>query len=319
MPRQLINAEITHVSYVDSAANQRRFFLTKADKRPTFQKRVRLLTKQTDEQKLVYGVVYQPDVVDSQGDYMTAAEIERAAHHFMANYRQIDRQHNFEAGYGTVVESYVAPDDLEVGGQVIPRGSWVLVTRASDEMWDEIKRGNITGYSMGGTAEVLEDGVQAQATVRKNQASTEFWASLAAMQDVIATEMAKDLPDTERIKSVTAQFSDLLARVAIAEDVIGTVGQPPEQRMAAQPIEVPREDIQEIVAEEVVKILRKNELEQPPQVTIKQVQDLLQAELTPLAERIEALERARGISKAHDASTGGGRDSQSVWNGLFHL
>ncbi|HFK1435665.1 TPA: hypothetical protein ACGXNJ_005859, partial [Bacillus cereus] len=37
--RELKNAKITHVSYVDKAANKKQFFLTKsADKRPTFQK-----------------------------------------------------------------------------------------------------------------------------------------------------------------------------------------------------------------------------------------------------------------------------------------
>ncbi|MEH7795641.1 phage portal protein, partial [Bacillus safensis] len=32
MPRELINAKITHVSYVDKAANQKQFFFVKSEK-----------------------------------------------------------------------------------------------------------------------------------------------------------------------------------------------------------------------------------------------------------------------------------------------
>ncbi|GIN89123.1 hypothetical protein J22TS1_01740 [Siminovitchia terrae] len=41
MPRELINANITHVSYVDKGASQKQFFFTKSDKQPDFQKEVK--------------------------------------------------------------------------------------------------------------------------------------------------------------------------------------------------------------------------------------------------------------------------------------
>lgn len=56
MPRELVNAKITHVSYVDKAANQKQFFIVKSEKQPDFQKEVRILAKEADEQKLVYGI-----------------------------------------------------------------------------------------------------------------------------------------------------------------------------------------------------------------------------------------------------------------------
>lgn len=121
-------------------------------------KKVRLFTKsEQDEQKLVYGIVYEPDVPDAHGDYMTAEEIEKAAHGFLADAREIDINHSFEGGTGVVVESYVAPDDFIIGTKRITKGSWVLVTRASDEVWEQIKAGIITGYSMAGTADVYEE------------------------------------------------------------------------------------------------------------------------------------------------------------------
>lgn len=112
MPRELVNAKITHVSYVDKAANQKQFFIVKSEKQPDFQKEVRILAKEADEQKLVYGIVYEPDTVDAHGDFMTAAEIEKAAHGFLKDARQIDKQHDFQGGVGEVVESYVAPKRL---------------------------------------------------------------------------------------------------------------------------------------------------------------------------------------------------------------
>lgn len=107
-----------------------------------------------EERQLVYGIVYEPNVVDTHGDYMTANEIAKAAHDYMVNSRKVDTQHNFIDGAGTLAESYIAPIDFVVGGQVISKGSWVLVTKASDEIWEGIKEGKYTGYSMAGTAEV---------------------------------------------------------------------------------------------------------------------------------------------------------------------
>ncbi|XLG15175.1 XkdF-like putative serine protease domain-containing protein [Bacillus velezensis] len=152
MPRELVNAKITHVSYVDKAANQKQFFFMKSEKQPDFQKEVKVLAKEADEQKLVYGIVYEPDTVDAHGDFMTAAEIEKAAHGFLKDAREIDKQHDFQGGVGEVVESYVAPADFEMNGETIKKGSWVLVTKASEAVWDEIKKGEITGYSMAGIA-----------------------------------------------------------------------------------------------------------------------------------------------------------------------
>ena len=36
MPRELVNAKITHVSYVDKAVIQKQFFFMKSEKQPDF-------------------------------------------------------------------------------------------------------------------------------------------------------------------------------------------------------------------------------------------------------------------------------------------
>ncbi|MDO8159635.1 hypothetical protein FKQ51_20210 [Bacillus toyonensis] len=171
--RELKNAEITHISYVDKAANNKKFFLTKsANKKPDFHKEIKIITKSEDPQKLVYGVVYEPGTADLHNDFMTETEIEKAAHKFMKDAQNIDTQHDFVPGAGEVVESYLAPADLEINGVTVQKGSWIIATKASDEVWEKIEKGEITGYSMAGTAEV-ED----QAEVTKSENS--FVKSLA--------------------------------------------------------------------------------------------------------------------------------------------
>lgn len=154
--RKLENVKVTHVSYVDKAANKKQFFLTKSANEPTFETTVKLLTKSDDPQQLVYGVVYEPDVEDAHGDFMDAETIEKAAHGFMEEYQNIDKQHDFKTNAGKVVESYVAPSDMTVGDTAIAKGTWVLVTKATDELWESIQKGEFTGYSLAGTAEVEE-------------------------------------------------------------------------------------------------------------------------------------------------------------------
>lgn len=156
MPRELKNAHITFVSLVDKAANQRQFAIIKSEAELTFQKHVYII-KSDEDQRKVTGIVYEPDIEDSQGDQMTAKEIEKAAHQFLKDYRNIDKQHNFQSGYGDVVESYVAKSEHTIGDQVIKEGTWVMTVHVTDDdTWEAIKKEEITGFSMGGTAEVIE-------------------------------------------------------------------------------------------------------------------------------------------------------------------
>ena len=151
--RQLSDVTITHVSYVRRGANKKQFFLAKsACRHSDTEFKVKFLSKNddADEKRLLYGVVYEPDSEDTYGDFMTEDEIEKTAHEFLEHYRNIDTEHNLLAGAGVVVESYVAPVSLSIGDNVIKAGSWVLVTRASEDIWEAWKNGEITGYSMFG-------------------------------------------------------------------------------------------------------------------------------------------------------------------------
>ena len=112
----------------------------------TFIKNEKLLNK-----GLVYGVVYVPDEIDTDGDSAPAHVIEKAAHDFLPR-AMLDIEH-IKDTEAEVVESYIAPQDLKLPGstELVKSGSWILVTRVkSNNLREMIKSGEITGYSLFG-------------------------------------------------------------------------------------------------------------------------------------------------------------------------
>ena len=110
--------------------------------------------KMDDEQRLVGGIVYEPDVVDSQGDSASDSEIEKAAHGFMMESRIIGIMHKEAAGKRVdIVESYIVREPFHMNKRIIKRGTWMLVVKVhDDELWEGVKSGKLTGFSMGGRA-----------------------------------------------------------------------------------------------------------------------------------------------------------------------
>lgn len=150
---EITDAKILFVSLVDKAANQKQFLITKsADGKADFRTVGRII-KADGEAHYVTGIVYEPMVEDSQGNYMTAEEIEKAAHWFAKNGNSVDLQHNFEALDGaSVVETWIAKADYEIDGQPVKKGSWLMTMEiANDSIFEAIQKGEITGFSMGGT------------------------------------------------------------------------------------------------------------------------------------------------------------------------
>ena len=110
------------------------------------------------ELRLVTGIVLEPDIVDSQKDTYSAEEIRKTAHLYMLDFQNIGLQHkamiNTEA---RPVESYIVPENtqggVEIGGVLVKSGTWVMTVKVfDDEIWAGIKRGELTGFSIGGFA-----------------------------------------------------------------------------------------------------------------------------------------------------------------------
>lgn len=110
--------------------------------------------KAEEDRRFVLGIVLEPETRDSQGDIYSAEEIEKAAHGFMAEYRNVGLMHRkLVNGKVSIVESYLAPADFSVGKQKVKKGAWVMGTIVTDDdLWKSVKAGELTGYSIGGSA-----------------------------------------------------------------------------------------------------------------------------------------------------------------------
>jgi hypothetical protein len=107
----------------------------------------------SDSDHMVYGVVLTPDLEDSQGDIAKADEIQKAAHRWLAEYREHDVQHSGVAKADIVpVESFIAPADFEIAGHQVRKGAWVVGAKVSDREWQRVENGELTGWSITGSA-----------------------------------------------------------------------------------------------------------------------------------------------------------------------
>lgn len=276
--RKLKNLQVSHVSYVNAGANKREFFLTKSDEKPNFEKEVRVIKSEDEEKRLVYGIVYEPGVLDSHNDFTDESTIEKAAHEFMLKYRQIDKDHDFQAGVGEVVESYIAPADMEVNGETITKGTWILVTKATEEVWEAIQKGDYKGYSLAGIAEteVIEEevtkteekqmksffqlvkGFFSGENVQKGEVRDKFnqnkhrrdvSASFSALEDTFYQSLwnapTADAIDLDRIEAAALEFVEIINELKDTEAVVKAWEEKPvvslaeEVEKAAKKISVP--------------------------------------------------------------------------------
>ncbi|MMZ46227.1 hypothetical protein D1872_78380 [compost metagenome] len=333
MARELKNANITHISYVDKGANQKRFFLTKSAKKPDFEKQVRLITKADDPKQLVYGVVYEPDAEDTHGDIMTADEIEKAVHGFMSNLAiakgaVMDTQHDFDPGVGDVVECYVAPVDFEMGEETIKKGSWVLVTKASDDIWEKIQNEEVTGYSMAGTAETIEKQKEPAAKsndevtgffnlmksfftgekiakgavadkYNKGRPSREFWAAQDALNTVLFNWDSWNSgmeTDPDAIREALQDFVDIAQTVLVQEDIMKAMGKPLEQ-IAKAGKKISNDNMKHI--DDAIAALTELKTKTTPDedegseeeddLNAEDIAKAVQAAVAPIAKQVEAL------------------------------
>ena len=112
--------------------------------------------KSNEAKQIVYGEVYKPNCRDSDGNWMTAETIEKMAHDFMGSLKNqhINKNHSGAMDKGTVVESFI----VRKGDPDFVEGSWVIGVHVPDkEVWKQIIKGELTGFSIEGTAELIEE------------------------------------------------------------------------------------------------------------------------------------------------------------------
>lgn len=127
------------------------------------------IAKVDQSNKTIEGVVYRPskvfkedgtpsDYTDSQGDWATVEDVKKACHNFgkklsIAKPKQagVDKQHNNVGGYGFIVENYIAKSDIPEIGAL--KDDWCAAVEVTDDAtWQQILKGEIQGFSIGGTA-----------------------------------------------------------------------------------------------------------------------------------------------------------------------
>lgn len=107
--------------------------------------------------QIVGGIVYEPDEVDTQGDYTDAAEIEKAMHRFMEKYatntNRIRINHKGRKFFFPVLECFQPEHDTVKGDSGLKAGSWWLMIKVTNKrIWKDIESAKLTGFSMGGRA-----------------------------------------------------------------------------------------------------------------------------------------------------------------------
>lgn len=152
MKKRLKDIDITHISLVNKAANNRTFIYKSVKDEPKYDKIV-TIAKQNDEQGIVYGVVYEPDKTDAQGEFASAEEIQKASYRFMEslNNKNVDKEHSFKNEDAFVCESWIVKSNDNLFPDAL--GAWAVgIKIKSQALKESIKKGEITGLSMAGTA-----------------------------------------------------------------------------------------------------------------------------------------------------------------------
>lgn len=115
------------------------------------------IVKIDKKKQIVGGVIYEPQEVDTQGDYTDAVEIEKAMYGFMERYatdtKRIRINHEGKKYFFPILECFQAEQDTMKGGQRVQKGSWWLMIKVTHKrIWDRIEAGELEGFSMGGRA-----------------------------------------------------------------------------------------------------------------------------------------------------------------------
>lgn len=98
----------------------------------------------------VYGVFLVPEKADTDGDVISVEDVEKVAHGFIVEYRDIDEMHQKQAMDAEIVESFIAwVDNLEYYGKVLKKGTWAGAIHVTDEkVWAKIEKGEYRGFSV---------------------------------------------------------------------------------------------------------------------------------------------------------------------------
>jgi len=115
-----------------------------------------------EKQRIVYGEVYSPFRLDTDGETMTQEDIGIMAQRFMEDHlvSKIDVEHDEVESGAEVIRSFIAMKNDPDG---FVAGSWVLGVKVHpDPLWEKVMKGELNGFSFSGSV----DRVPAEAVVQ---------------------------------------------------------------------------------------------------------------------------------------------------------
>jgi len=156
--REITNMQVKLISLVAAGANNKKIIY----KDEKFDELLRVdFEKSDEEQGVVYGIVYAPDEVDSQGDYANSEEIKKAAYNFMKRADLsycVDVNHNFDIANAYICESWIVKSKDEFFDEV---GAWAVGIKIEDEnLRNLIKSGQLSGLSMYGSGIIKSEEIE---------------------------------------------------------------------------------------------------------------------------------------------------------------
>ncbi len=257
--RSISDAQIQFVSLVDKAANKKSFLIAKSeDGKASFSAYGKIVKTDTDSH-YVTGIVYEPMTEDSQGDYMTEEEIRKAAHWFAKNGDGIDIQHNFEKfEKAEVVENWIAKADFEIGKEKVKKGTWLMTVEITDpDVWAAVEKGEITGFSMGGTGIYSEDDVDPDSLSKSEGKS--FFKKLAKMFGFEVVEkgaFADKYAESKKQSDFYNAFYDLQNILYSYDPTLGKYKYETEPETIKECLKEFSETIEQVLASDTIPVMK---------------------------------------------------------------
>lgn len=114
------------------------------------------------ELKQVLFIAMSPDEVDAHGDITSEDEVRKACQNYNLHCRKANLFHIIqETDTFDIVESYIAPSDIQIGEYEVKKGTWLVNLQVyDDELWELVKSGEVNGVSINAwakTEQIKED------------------------------------------------------------------------------------------------------------------------------------------------------------------
>lgn len=190
--------------------------------------------RKADEQRFTLGPLYVPDFMDAHGEWTDAEELQTAVWGWVrSGDRRIFLQHDTDAEAGEWVEVMTMPQAWTVnmmdaagnsiGEVTYPPNTVFLGVIWNEDVWPDVKAGNIRGYSIGGFSDrmyaeipddAMREGVEMPVAASKS--------SVADMAGAVAYAVAEALKHSQPVVNVVMPEARTKAR-RIERDAQGNI------------------------------------------------------------------------------------------------